>query len=65
MSPDLEDICRVLRDLGLTSYEAKAYAVLVQRNTSTAVELARGPGSLDSASMTSSTAWCSEGWRDR
>jgi HTH-type transcriptional regulator, sugar sensing transcriptional regulator len=42
MSPDLADICRVLRDLGLTSYEAKAYAVLVQRNASTAVELARG-----------------------
>ena len=42
MSPDLEDIRRVLRDLGLTSYEAKAYAVLVQRNTATAVELARG-----------------------
>ncbi|GAB3491146.1 TrmB family transcriptional regulator [Flexivirga lutea] len=42
MSADLDDICRVLRDLGLTSYEAKAYAVLVQRNSSTAVELARG-----------------------
>ncbi|HWC22295.1 MAG TPA: helix-turn-helix domain-containing protein [Flexivirga sp.] len=41
MSPDLAEITRVLRDLGLTSYEAKAYAVLVQRNTSTAVELAR------------------------
>lgn len=41
MSPDLADICRVLRDLGLTSYEAKAYSVLVQRNASTAVELAR------------------------
>lgn len=41
MSADLDDICRVLRDLGLTSYEAKAYAVLVQRNASTAVELAR------------------------
>lgn len=41
MPADLDDICRVLRDLGLTSYEAKAYAVLVQRNASTAVELAR------------------------
>lgn len=41
MPSDLADSCRVLRDLGLTSYEAKAYAVLVQRNTSTAVELAR------------------------
>ncbi|WP_188838607.1 TrmB family transcriptional regulator [Flexivirga endophytica] len=42
MSSDLAEILRVLRDLGLTSYEAKAYAVLVQRNTATAVELARG-----------------------
>lgn len=39
--PNADDITRVLRELGLTSYEAKAYAVLVQRNSSTAVDLAR------------------------
>lgn len=38
---ELSGIRQVLRELGLTSYEAKAYAVLVQRNSSTAVELAR------------------------
>lgn len=41
VSVDLENVTRVLRDLGLTSYEAKAYAVLIQRNSSTAVDLAR------------------------
>ena len=41
LPPGLDDIQAVLRDLGLTSYEAKAYAVLVQRHSSTAVELAR------------------------
>ncbi|MBB2892861.1 TrmB family transcriptional regulator [Flexivirga oryzae] len=41
MPTDLADIQTALRELGLTSYEAKAYAVLVQRNSATAVELAR------------------------
>lgn len=40
----MDEVGRVLRDLGLTSYEAKAYAVLVQRNSSTAVGLARSAG---------------------
>lgn len=38
---DLAGTRQLLRELGLTSYEAKAYVALAQRNTTTAVDLAR------------------------